>query len=108
MLKLTHKKSGVVLFGWQVPSHNQLPSEAMIEWLERSSTEWSGDESGIDVHSSACRVAVPGDFVVMREGYTELRVIHGYELPLFWLEAVQVEARGAGEHYGNIGAEARA
>ena len=60
MLKLTHKRSGVVLFGWQVPSHNQLPSDAMIEWLEASSTEWDGDETGIEVHSAACRTAVPG------------------------------------------------
>jgi hypothetical protein len=84
MLRFTHKKTGKMLFGWQVPPAGRIPSEAMIDWLETATTtDWDGDETGVAVHNQWCRHAAPGDFVAIQEKSTELRVIYSYELPNF-------------------------
>ena len=34
---------------FQIPAHDEMPSDEMIEWLHSIKQEWDGDESGITV-----------------------------------------------------------
>lgn len=50
---------------FQIPSHEQAPSEEMIEWLGQCAQEWEGDESGITIDD---QLGGPGDWVVEEKG----------------------------------------
>lgn len=54
---------------YQIPQHDQMPSEEMIEWLSENVEDWSGDESGILlIHNDGTEeMGVPGDWVVRDE-----------------------------------------
>lgn len=57
---------------FQVPTHGEEPTEAMIEWLHDNPLEWDGDEFGIAIHvdnsgvgaEAGTEVAEPGDHVI--------------------------------------------
>ena len=61
---------------WQIPQHDQMPSEEMIEWLHQMGQEWDGDESGISIAPPLgpngevrdAKVGGPGDYVVENDG----------------------------------------
>lgn len=59
---------------FQVPAHDVMPSEEMIEWLHSIKQEWDGDESGITVLVGTTeggeqdwRIAGPGDWLIQDE-----------------------------------------
>lgn len=63
---------------WQVPQHDEMPSEEMIEWLGKCTQDWSGDESGINIED---HVAGPGDWVACAMGHyfvVEQKVFNKY------------------------------
>lgn len=51
---------------WQVPQRSEMPSEEMIEWLNKCRDDWSGDEEGININET---VASPGDWVCCAMGH---------------------------------------
>jgi hypothetical protein len=61
---------------FQVPTHDQMPSEEMIEWLHEMTQEWDGDESGIVIFPPVGsngevgeeKIAGPGDYIVSVNG----------------------------------------
>lgn len=59
---------------FQVPAHDEMPSDEMIEWLHSIKQEWDGDESGITVlvgmtpgGEQDWRIAGPGDWLIQDE-----------------------------------------
>lgn len=54
---------------YQIPRHDQEPSEEMIDWLHENTEDWSGDECGIVlVHTDGGEeTGFPGDWVVRDE-----------------------------------------
>ena len=51
---------------YQIPRHDQEPSEEMIEWLHENIEDWSGDECGIAlIHNDGTEeLGLPGDWIV--------------------------------------------
>jgi hypothetical protein len=61
---------------WQIPKHDEMPSEEMIAWLHEMKQEWDGDESGISIapplgpndEIGEAKLGGPGDYIVESEG----------------------------------------
>ena len=61
---------------WQIPLHDEMPSEEMIDWLSEMTQEWDGDESGITIwppcgltdEKQKSKTGAPGDYVVESDG----------------------------------------
>ena len=34
---------------YQIPQHDQEPSEEMIEWLHENTEDWSGEKAGVSL-----------------------------------------------------------
>lgn len=58
---------------YQIPAHDDMPSDEMIEWLHGLDQEWDGDESGITVligeenGEQKWEIGAPGDWLIQDE-----------------------------------------
>ena len=59
---------------YQIPAHDDMPSDEMIDWLHSIKQEWNGDESGITVNQGrdekgeeVWTIAAPGDWLIQDE-----------------------------------------
>lgn len=54
---------------YQIPLHDEMPSDEMVEWLHENTEDWDGDPSGITlIHNDGTEeLGLPGDFVVRDE-----------------------------------------
>ena len=55
---------------YQIPQHDEMPSEDMIEWLNKCSQEWDGDSLGLNIMQANGEFMTggPGDWVVECDG----------------------------------------
>jgi len=54
---------------YQIPQHDEAPSEEMIEWLHENLEDWNGEPDGITlIHNDGTEEhGAPGDWVVRDE-----------------------------------------
>lgn len=58
---------------FQIPAHDVVPSDEMIDWLHTLKQEWDGDESGVTVligvenGEQQWVIGAPGDWLIQDE-----------------------------------------